>query len=474
MAKISHEELAAKLIEQIGGKDNIADVFNCQTRVRFKVKNSSSLSEDGFKAIEGVLGCVHKAGQWQIVVGGTAAEVCREVRRQIGYTGNTAEVDASLEDAEKPKLFDRFLLFISGTFMPIIPALLGAGMLKCIYSILQMAGVDTASQFMLIFNFIADAGLFFLPIMLAVTLSKQLGTNMAVSMLLAGVLLHPEFRNLVAAGEPLHFLGLPVGLVNYNSTVVPIILTVVLQKYVEKVANKIIPNILKSFIVPVFTVIICAPVSLIALGPLGDYVSTLLGYGINWVYSVAPWLMPMIAGGLTPVLVMTGTHHALTPVLVANFTMFGYDAAIFPAMFISNMAQGGATLGVALRTKDKNMRPVAASSGLSCLLGITEPALYGVELQYGRPFIAALIGGVAGGLVIGLTNVKSFVMGNLGALGLVQYVSADYPSNIVWAIVSMIVAIVVAFVLSFMLGLKDGYQKTGGVKISGNVEENAV
>lgn len=455
--KISNKNLAVKIIELVGGKDNIKELYNCQTRVRFHVHDENMLDKDAINATDGILGLVVKGGEWQFVVGGKAAEVCAEIKTLLNYNGT--ESTESADEKKNEKLFNRFISFISGVFLPIIPALLAAGMLKCIVSILTLAGVDSANQTIQIMTFIADAGFFFLPILIANSMAKQLKCNPAIAMLLAGALLHPSFRSLVEIGDPVSFLGLPVKLVNYNQTVVPIMLTVVVQKYVEKLVNKVTPNVVKSFIVPTFTVLIVSPISLIILGPLGENFSQILGAGINWIYAVVPWLLPMIAGGLTPVLVMTGTHHALTPILYTNFALFGYDAAIYPAMFISNIAQAGATIGVAARSKDATTRSTAASTGVSCLLGITEPALYGVELQFGRPFVAALFGGAVGGLVLGINNVKAFVLGNLGLVSLPGYVSSEYPRNFMFVVISILVAFTTAFIVSFILGQKDKYVK---------------
>lgn len=460
---MTNQELAGRLVELFGGKENIKELMHCQTRVRFRVFDESKIDQDAIKALPGVFGIVIKGGQYQVVVGGEATNVYNEVAliTGIGEDAKVDDPDAAAQDAglgeKKESVFGRVIDFISNCFIPMIPALVAAGMLKVVYSIATIAGVPAELGTMQILNFVADSGFYFIPIILANSVAKQLGCNQAVAMVLAGVLLHDNWRLIVAAGEPIDFFGLDVPLLNYNQTVVPIFLTIFFQKYVEKLINKITPSVLKSVFVPFLTVLVIAPFELLVFGPIGEYVSSVLSYAVNAIYAVAPWLLPMIAGGLTPILVMTGTHHAMTPIIYTNFAAFGYDATIYPGMFLSNIAQGGATLGVAVRTANKNTRSIAASTGLSCILGITEPALYGTELRLKRPLYAALIGGAVGGLYVGLMNVRCMVLGNLGIFGIVQYITSDYPMNIVHICIAVLITLVVSFVVSFLLGASDKY-----------------
>lgn len=458
---MTNQEMAGRLIELFGGKENIKELIHCQTRVRFRAFDESKIDLEAIKALQGVFGVVIKGGQYQVVVGGEAANVYNEIvlLADISDGGLVDDPDAAAQDGnltEGGSVFSRFIDFISNCFIPMIPALVAAGMLKVVYTIATQLGAPTDAGWMQILSFVADAGFYFIPIFLAGNVAKRLNCNPVVSMVLAGVLLHNGWRQIVAAGEPIDLFGFNVPLLNYNQTVVPIMLTVLFQKYVEKGIDKIIPAVLKSVFVPFLTVLVVAPFELLVFGPLGEYVSTLLSYGVNGLNAIAPWLLPMVAGGLTPILVMTGTHHAMTPVIFSNFALQGYDGSIYPGMYLSNIAQGGATLGVAARTSNPNTRSIAASTGLSCILGITEPALYGTEIRLQRPLYAALIGGAVGGLYAGIMNVKCWVLGNLGIFGIVQYISGD-PMNVVHICIATAISFVVSFAVSFVLGSSDKY-----------------
>lgn len=456
---MTNQEMAGRLIELFGGKENIKELMHCQTRVRMRAFDESKIDLEAIKALQGVFGVVIKGGQYQVVVGGEATNVYNEIALLTGISegGLVDDPDAAAQDVGgEGSIFSRLIDFISNCFIPMIPALVAAGMLKVVYTIASQFGAPADAGWMQILNFVADAGFYFIPIILAGNVAKQLNCNQAVAMVLAGVLLHNSWRQIVAAGEPIDLFGFNVPLLNYNQTVVPIMLTVLFQKYVEKGIDKIIPAVLKSVFVPFLTVLVIAPFELLIFGPLGEYVSTLLSYGVNGINSIAPWLLPMVAGGLTPILVMTGTHHAMTPIIFSNFALLGYDASIYPGMYLSNIAQGGATLGVAARTSNPNTRSIAASTGLSCILGITEPALYGTEIRLQRPLYAALIGGAAGGLYVGLMNVKCWVLGNLGIFGIVQYISED-PMNVVHICIATAISLAVSFVVSFIFGTSDKY-----------------
>lgn len=448
------KEIATQVLEHIGGEENVSHVTHCVTRLRFNLKDNSKVSIEKLKKVKGVMGCVNKGGQFQVIIGNDVSDVYKELISLGNFNSSNGEVKG-----EKKGVLNSIFDTIAGIFTPIIPAIAGCGMLKGFLGLFSALGlISTESQTYYILNFISDAAFYFLPILLAYTAAIKFKTSPYLAMVIGGVLLHPNFSALVSAGKPVKFLGLPVVLVKYGSSVIPIIFIVWLMSYVEKLFNKIIPKAFKLVFVPLLVIVVTAPIGLIVIGPLGNLLGGALANVIMTIDSKATWALPLIIGGLSPLIIMTGMHYSLFPAVFTQLSTLGYQT-IIPGMLVSNICQGAAALAVSLKTKNSDLKQLASSTGVTALLGITEPAMYGVNLKLKKPFYAVLAGGAMGGLYAGITAVKVFTPGGSGILGIAAYIGPEIL-NVVNILIGCAIGFVATFVISWIIGFEDEVEES--------------
>lgn len=462
---MNYSESAKKILHEVGETDNIQSVTHCMTRLRFVLKDESVVKDDLVKNIPGVMGVMRKGGQYQIIMGNDVADYYKELNK-LGNFG-TATPTAS---TEKRKPFDAFIDVISGCMSPLIPALIGGGMIKVILILLPLLGLlsDTSQTFQVL-SFIGDTPFYFIPIMLAYTAAQKFGVTPTLAVTIAGVMLHPNFTAMVAAGNPLAVFGLPITLANYSSSVIPVLLMVWIMKYIENFFDKVIPTVLKSFLKPLLIIVISAILALVVVGPLGTYAGELLSTIILWIQSKAGFLALGLMGAFMPLIVMTGMHWAFAPIfLIASFQ--NPDVLILPAMLAANIAQGAASLAVSVKAKDKNVKTVALAAGISALLaGVTEPALYGVTLKYKKPLYAAMIAGGICGVYIGFTGLSAYAFAVPSFIALPQFISETGSANFINAIIVAVASFVITFVLTLVFGFEEE-GTTEKVDSSENVE----
>lgn len=444
---MNHYELAKEILEYAGGSENVTQLNNCATRLRMNFKDESKIDLNKIRQINGVLGAAKKSGQYQIIIGTDVSNVCDEMRK-IG------QIDESAVPMKKAGKLDTLMDIFASIFTPVIPAITAAGMIKAILVICVLLGMNKESQVYSILNFIADAGFYFLPVMLAFSSARKLGCNPYLAVMMGGILLHPNFAKMVSAGDPVFFLGLPVKLVNYGSSVIPIILAVWLMTYVERFADKISPKPVKFLMKPVLTILIVAPVVLIVLGPLGSYVGTVIAAVTDFLNSRVSWLVPMLMGAFMPLLVLTGMHWSFLPILMTSYTTYGYEAVMGPGSLVSNICQGAAALCVALKTKDRQFKQQASSAGITALMGITEPAMYGVTIKYKKVLLSVMLGGAAGGFYAGLMGVVRYTSGTPGLLSLPIFIGEN-PMNVIHALISCAIGFFITFALTWFYGFKE-------------------
>ncbi|GFZ32240.1 PTS beta-glucoside transporter subunit EIIBCA [Clostridium zeae] len=450
---MNYNEFAKDILEKVGGISNVKSVTNCATRLRFKLKNIKNVDIEGINTNKEIMGAVNKGGQYQIIIGTDVARICNEIRK----IGNFAEEDLS-EDKEIRSPGTAILDTISGVFTPILPAITGAGMLKAVLALLTAFNIlSKSSETYYVLNFIGDAGFYFLPIFLAYTSAIKFKCNPFLAMSLGAVLLHPDFSALVQAGKDVSFLGIPITLAKYSSSVIPIILIVWVMSYIEKIADRVSPKSIKFFTKPLLVLLVSAPLALIVIGPLGTVIGDLLSNVINYSNAKAGWLVLTLLSGTMPLLVMTGMHYSVVPIAMEAINKFGFESLIVPAMLASNIAQGGAALAVAIKTKNKELKQLASSSGITAVFGITEPAMYGVNLRYKRPFVAVLIGGACGGFYAAVTGLKSYTLASPGLAAIPVFLGTR--ANFINAIIVCIIAFVVAFVLTLVMGFEEIQQQ---------------
>lgn len=453
---MDYKELAKTILNDVGGKENVISFTHCATRLRFNLKDDSRVDRNHLDGTKGVMGIVNKGGQFQVVIGSDVPNVYRELNMLGNFEGSGGEG----KEHDDRNALSKALDTVAGIFTPILPAITGAGILKAFMALLVAFGwIDNTSQTYSILVVFSDAAFYFLPFMIAYSAARKFHCNVVMAMSIAGILVHPDFVAMInqvkETGDALRFLGIPVTPATYSSSVIPIILAVWLMSYVEPVADKVSPKAVKFFTKPLITLVVTGVVSIIIVGPLGTIIGDGIAAGISFLDNYASWLVPLIIGAVSPYLVMTGTHYGLIPIGINNIATAGFDTIVGPGMLGSNIAQGGAAFAVAFKTKNKIMRQEAYSSGITAVCGITEPALYGVNLKLKKPLIAASIGGAASGLYLGLAGVGRYTSGSPGLLALPGYIGTEGFTNITNAIIGSVIALVVAFVATLLLGFDD-------------------
>lgn len=453
-----NEKLINEILRAVGGKENILSATHCITRLRFHLADTKKADIETVKKIDGVVGCVYKAGQFQVIIGPQVNEVYNDLIRMTGLKNEPA-VDAKTEDsAEKKNILSRLVDTMASIVMPMIGPLAGAGMIKAILSLLtQFALISKDSQTYQLFYLVADGVFYYMPFFLAFSAGKKFKCNPYLSLIFAAMLVHPNYMAMKTAGEAVKLFGfLPVTLASYTSSVVPIILIVYFQSVVENFFAKITPKAIKVFFVPMVTILITVPVGYVVLGPLGSIVGTYLAKGFTALDTYASWLCPTLVGGLCPLLVMTGMHYALGSAQSIQRATLGYATILAPGMVCSNMAQSAATFGVALKSKNPELKSLASTVGVTALCGITEPTLYGVGLKYKTPLYCAMAGGALGGLFAGLMHVKQWAYGTSTIFALAVYLGED--NSFVYMCIAVAIAMLSAFILSY-LTFKDPVQE---------------
>ena len=463
MAAVDYGTLAQDILANVGGEGNVAGVVHCATRLRFTLKNPKKASKDAVAALPGVITVVENGGQFQVVIGNNVPKV---------YAGLPAALTA---DDKAPvaagggNVVAKAVDIVSSIFAPILGVMAATGILKGLLIIASTTKLmsSQSTTYQLLYA-AADAFFAFLPILLAVTAARKFGANPYTAMALGGSLLYTNLVNVtwmidgkatpmtmlefMRAGNPVDFFGIPVLLQTYTSSVVPIILAVWLQSYVEKYANKVIHESVRNFITPLITLVVMVPLTVLTIGPAGTWLSSLMATMMTSAYSLSPVLVGMLMGGLWQVLVIFGIHWGIVPLFINNIATQGFDylkSGAFPAVF----GQAGAALGVMLKVRDPKTRALSASAVLAGIFGITEPAIYGITLPRKRTFVIASIAGAIGGAVVGFGGVRMFSTGAPGLLTLpIGIDPSGNPANFLWLIAGTVISFVLAAVGTYLFG----------------------
>ena len=451
---MDYKALGKKLIDLVGGTENIRQLTHCATRLRFEFYDMGKVKTKEIESQPGVISVVEKGGQFQVIIGNEVQTAFRAIKEEMKEDGNSSE-ETQESTSEKKGIVNEIISVISTTFTPVIPALIGGGMIKAVLSILVLAGLvkDTESTYTIL-SFISDAPFYFMPVLLAYGASLKFKCSPIMAMTMACALLSPTWSGIVAAGESVDFFKIPTLLVDYSYSVIPIILSVWILSYVEKFAEKYSPSVIKFFLKPMIIMFIAIPIALIVVGPLGNLLNDLVQSGANFLNDRVSWLIPMLMGAFQPFLTLTGTAWAMTPIATSQISTLGYEIVNGPGMLASNSAQGGATLAVAMKTKDKNLKQLASSSGFTAVMGITEPCLYGVLLKLKRPFVASMIGGAIGGIYAGLSGLVRYAFVSPGLTAIPAFIGKN-PMNVVHAVITIVISFVAGFAASWILGFKD-------------------
>ena len=447
-------ELARTIVAGVGGADNIVSLMHCATRLRFKLKDESKAQAEVLKKTPGIIMVVESGGQFQVVIGNHVADVFLAVNSVAGL-GEKAQ--QAPENDDKGNLLNRFVYVISGIFTPLIGLMAATGILKGMLALaLTFQWTTEQSGTYLILFSASDALFWFFPIILGYTAGKRFSGNPFTAMVIGGALVHPLILTAFENGQKvdalgLDFLGIPVTLLNYSSSVIPIIFSAWLCSILERRLNAWLPSAIKNFFTPLLCLMVITPITFLLVGPLSTWISELIAAGYLWLYQAVPAFAGAVMGGFWQIFVMFGLHWGLIPLIINNFTVLGYDTMI-PLLMPAIMAQVGAALGVFLCERDAQKKVVAGSAALTGLFGITEPAVYGVNLPRKYPFVIACISGALGATIIGYAQTKVYSFGLPGIFTFMQTIPSTGIDFTVWAsVIGGVIAIGCAFVGTVML-----------------------
>ncbi|ECJ9746516.1 PTS beta-glucoside transporter subunit IIBCA [Listeria monocytogenes] len=452
---MNNSDLAKEVVKLVGGKENILSVIHCVTRLRFKLRDENLAETEKIKALKGVMTVVKSGGQYQVVIGDHVSYVYDEVIRVLGIKPDDAPQDNP--EQEHKSIFNKFVELISGIFMPVLGLLAASGILKgFLTAAVTMGLINTSAGVYEVLYAASDALFYFMPIILGFSAGKVFKTNQYLSAAVGAALVYPTLVDMYSNGAHLTFLHIPVILMNYTMSVIPVILAIYFMSKLEKILVKFIPKSLQLIFVPLLLLLIVVPVSLIIIGPVSTYASQLLAKGALGLYSLSPMIAGFFLAGVWQVAVMFGLHWAFIPIFINNISVLGYDP-INAMLYCTVFAQTGAVMAVMLKTRNQELRSLSITATISGFLGITEPAIYGVNLPYKKPFIMACVGSAFGGAIAGMSAAKMFGgFASGGIFGIPMFINPDGIGWDFWGfLISLVVAFSVALILTYFFGFKD-------------------
>lgn len=477
---MKYEELSHEIIDGVGGKNNVKSVVHCTTRLRFKLKDESAAKDEKLKNTDGIITVVKSGGQYQVVIGNHVADVYEDLIK-IGGFADGGEVADDYGEDKRLSILDKFIDLISGIFTPILGPLCAAGMIKGFSAMFTSLGwLSTNSGTYKVLYAIGDGFFYFLPIILGVTAAKKFKVDQFVGMAIGAALCYPEIVALNGSKTVLYtifngtffqsdihvtFLKLPIIMMSYTSSVIPIILAVWFASHIQKWARKIIPDVVKTFLVPFVTLLVVVPLTFLVIGPIATWLSDIISTIFVGVYDFSPLLAGIVMGAFWQVFVMFGLHWGFVAVAMANLASKGYDPVVILSLAAS-FAQTGVVLGLILQTKDQKTRSIAIPAFISGIFGVTEPAIYGLTLPRKRPFVLSCIAAATGGGIIGLAGSKMYMMGGMGIFSIPSAIGTKTGID------SSVYGLIIAMVISTVLGL--GLQLLFGKKFVDTKPKNVV
>ena len=455
----NYEKLGDEIITRLGGEQNITKLFHCATRLRFQLADMSKADLEGIKKLTGVMGVVESVGGVQVIIGNDVASAYDAIvaKHKIENSGDGKKVEKADAAPEKNGIVSKILNVLSAILGPAIPLIMCSGLISALLIILTKCGLSTEGTTYTIISMVGNAALYFLPVLLAYTSAKKFGCDIMTSVFLGAIMISPTLIGLTEQGSYVSLFGLPVKTVDYSSTVIPIILTIWIFSYVEKLVVKIVPAAVKFVFKPLLSVIIMIPIMLCITGPIGSYCGDLLCKALTAINNVAPWSTVLIVGCLAPLLVLTGMHLALIPLVMSMFATAGYDNMLFVAFIGMNFSQFGVALACMLKTKNKNLRTLASSCAITAFLaGVTEPTLYGICVRMKKPLIATWITCIVNAIFCAIFSVRVYSFGAPSFFTMPIFLNPDGTmSNFYFAIIAAAITIVVSFVSTWVLGFDD-------------------
>lgn len=453
MAKKNYDQLAKEIVSKVGGVENINSLFHCVTRLRFKLKDTSKADKESINNLTGVLTVVEGNGQFQVVIGNEVTDVFDTVLKMYPQIKNEGGAD-NVEEKPSGNILTRAFNTMASIFNPIIIALAGSGMIKAVLVILTTYGLmDKLGSTYKILSAAGNSVFYFLPLFLAFSSAKTFKVNPFISVAIIGALMEPNFTGLMKAnGDMASFAGIPVVMMGYSGTVIPAILTIWAYSYLEKLLKKFIPKSIEIFALSMAALFIMVPLAAIVIGPIGVTLGNSLGYAVNMISSSSGLLAGLIVGAGWTYLVMIGIHWGVVPLMVNNFSNYGYDV-IKPMTAAATFASAGVALGVFLRSKNKETKGLAASAIVPALLGgVTEPIVYGLSIKYKRPLIAQTIAGGIAGAFIGAFHTKAIVY----VFPALTTLPAFFGDTFIIYIIGIAMSFTISAALTYFLGFDEG------------------
>lgn len=465
-------KVAQKVVKQIGGKENVQSLTHCVTRLRFVLKDEDKAQVASIEKIEGVMSVLKQGGQFQVVIGPKVTAVYEEVLPLL----DMAEAEHVAEtDVIKKQPLDRLTSMLSGIFLPVISVLAGSGLIKGVLTLLTVSSLlATESSTYVILNAISDAMFYFFPIILGASASKYFKGNMWIGAVLGAILVYPSIISL--ADTTVSFAGLPMNVVNYSSSVFPAIVSAFIAAKLEHILNKVIPEIVRFFVVPAIVLVVVAPLTLLVFGPVISQLTQWLADGIQAIYTFSPVLTGLLLGGPWILLVMLGLHWAGITVLIIQFSTMGH-APLGGILIANQMAMAGAVFAIALRANQKNVKSLSISTGISCLLGVSEPALYGVLVPQKKPLITAIIAASLASVIPAILGTSTWVSASVaGVFGIFGYMNpAGIDQGFYGAILANVLGLALGFGLTYFFGIsKELMQETNQNVVLGESSHEAV
>ncbi|MBW0767401.1 PTS transporter subunit EIIC [Mammaliicoccus lentus] len=453
---MDYNKSAKEILERIGGPDNVANMTHCATRLRITVRDNGLIQDDKVREIDGVVNTLNKAGQYQILIGTDVPKLYDEFEELV--KGDGESVEASSEDNNNESIISKVFSAISAIFAPLLPALAGSGILRGLLILAEQIGlVSKDSGTYAILNVASMSVFYFLPVLLAFTSARRFGASPYLSALIGAALLNPDYIALMGDtgnGATTTFLNIPVVLMGYNATVVPIILSIWAYSYLYKFLDKKIPETLKLVVIPLISLLVMVPLTIMVIGPIGVYSGEGVASLVNWLIERSSILTGILIGGGWSILVSLGIHWAVNPIMINNVSTYGFDY-IVPYTFACNFAVIGVTIGVYLKAKNKKLKNFAASGFITIALSaIIEPVLFGLLIKNKKLFLAQIIGGAVGGAYLGLMKVvtSAFVFGSVTTFP--AFVS-EKEMNFLNGMIGLVISLVIGAILAYTFTKKD-------------------
>lgn len=459
--KERYEDLANSVIDLVGGKDNITFFTHCVTRLRFNVKDKSAVKKEDIEKIQGVMGCQWSGDQLQIIIGQAVGDayncICEKNKLQ-----KQKSINDNIENQKfvwTPKnVILAVMDGISGCIYPMAPVLIGAGMIKVLLLLLGSTGFNIISENDILFKmltFLGDTAFYFMPVIFGASAAKKFNASLGLGVFMGAMLIHPAFIEMVNNGISMSIYGLPVINTTYTSTIIPIIMIVWVMSYVEKIVSKLCPDVIKSIVEPLATILIMFPLAFCIIGPIGVVIGEGLTNILMWLYDTTGIFGVGILAALYPLLIMTGMHATLVPSMLMLLATNGNDPLVLVANIGANLAIGAAALAVGLNAKDTNLKSISISSAITAIIGgVTEPALFGILLKVRKALFGACLGAFVGAIVAGLLHVSCYTLpGSGGVFAIPSFAGPGY--NIVFTTISFVIGMLVTLIITTILLKKD-------------------